>query len=767
MAALAAGVLPGICGRRAWGQDAAANTPTAPAIEVSTAPPAASGIDRATLPSPVQTLGRAALTASGTPDVLGALAQRAGGVSLSSAAANPFQPSLFYHGFEISPLQGTPQGLAVYVDGVRFNQPFGDTVNWDLLPEIAIRSLAIQGANPAFGLNALGGGVEVRLKDGFNAFGGEAELAGGSFGRVEADLQYARRAGNTAAYVAASERHEGGWRNDQSSDIQNLYGDLGWRSLHATLHASITLANAALNGPGTVPVQLLALDPAAQYTAPNYIGHRYAKLAFTFADRLDTHRSLRAIAYYDYFREVVANGNAPNDTPCFAGAPDLCSAPGVPSTTFGGAVIPNFRPDGHYSELDRQTTDTNGYGGSVQLSDSTPRLGFGNRLVAGLGFDGARTAFGATALIGGITPLSRVFIGPGVVIDEPGGTVPVSLMVTDAYYGLYLADTLDLTRTLSLSASARANVAAIDLADRNGGALTGRHVYVRVNPALGAIWQARPLLSLYAGYSEANRAPTPAELSCAGPADACSLANFFVGDPNLKQVVAHTLTIGLRGTAFVFGGGTLRYDFDYFHSMLDDDITLINAPTLGRAYFANVGKVLRQGVDLGLRLRLGAWRGFLAYSRVEATYRTRFVESAGGNPYASANGTITVLPGAHLPGIPENQIKAGLDYQVTRKWRVGITARAVTTSPLFGDAANLAKPAPGYVVADLTTSYRITPRIVLFGTVENITDTRYYTYGTFTQLGTVAVAGIPNLDNPRSYSIAAPIGGFVGLRARF
>ena len=279
MTALAAGVLPGLGGLRAWGQDAAANTPAAPAIEVSTAPSALSGIDRATVPAPVQNFGRAALTASGTPDVLGALGQRAAGVTLSSAAANPFQPSLFYHGFEISPLQGTPQGLAVYVDGVRFNQPFGDTVNWDLLPEIAIRSLAIQDANPAFGLNALGGGVEVRLKDGFTAFGGEAEVAAGSFGRVEADLQYARRAGNTAAYVAASERHEAGWRNDQSSDIQNLYGDLGWRGPQASLHASITLANAALNGPGTVPVQLLALDPAAQYTAPNYIGHRYAKLA--------------------------------------------------------------------------------------------------------------------------------------------------------------------------------------------------------------------------------------------------------------------------------------------------------------------------------------------------------------------------------------------------------------------------------------------------------------------------------------------------------
>jgi hypothetical protein len=48
---------------------------------------------------------------------------------VDSASGNPFQPTFLYHGFAASPLQGTPQGLAVYVNGVRFNQPFGDTLN--------------------------------------------------------------------------------------------------------------------------------------------------------------------------------------------------------------------------------------------------------------------------------------------------------------------------------------------------------------------------------------------------------------------------------------------------------------------------------------------------------------------------------------------------------------------------------------------------------------------------------------------------------------
>ena len=51
-------------------------------------------------------------------------------------------------------------------------------------------------------------------------------------------------------------------------------------------------------------------------------------------------------------------------------------------------------------------------------------------------------------------------------------------------------------------------------------------------------------MTLYGGYSEANAAPTPAELSCASPEDSCGLANFLSGDPNLKQIVSRTSKSG-------------------------------------------------------------------------------------------------------------------------------------------------------------------------------------------------------------------------------
>ena len=170
--------------------------------------------------------------------------------ALASGAGNPYQPDLFLNGFEASPLQGTSEGVAVYMNGVRFNQAFGDTVNFDLIPTLAIDKLNIEGSNPVFGLNALGGSVNIQLKNGFHrARRPSSHISGGSFGQVQANLQYGKQWGNVAFYIAGTEEHEDGWRDLQSTDIETLYSDLGWRSDVAELHLSLNLANSVLNGP--------------------------------------------------------------------------------------------------------------------------------------------------------------------------------------------------------------------------------------------------------------------------------------------------------------------------------------------------------------------------------------------------------------------------------------------------------------------------------------------------------------------------------------
>ncbi len=755
------------------GATAQTATPTPPPVTelppvevVGASPLIGSGVDRNTVPAETQVLDSADLRREGTPNLINSLNQQVGGVTLSSASGNPFQPTLLYHGFAASGLQGTPQGLAVYVNGVRFNQPFGDTVDWDLIPDIAIDKINLEGSNPVFGLNALGGSVNVQLKNGFTYQGFEASLSGGSFGQIQGEFQYGKQIGNASTYVAGTVLHQNGWRDLQSTDLQNVYGDIGWRSERAELHFNITGAHSVLNGPGTSPVELLAVAPAAQFTAPNQIANTYGAISLNGSVDISDTTSVQAVAYYRYFLQRVTNGNAPNDTPCNDGSGLLCSDAGF-STTLGGAFIPDFLNGGPYSELDNQTTNTNAYGVSAQITNSNELFGLKNHIVAGASFDGAQTAFGATSFIGGLTTLDRVFIGPGIVIDEPGSNSPVGVAISNATYGLYVADTLNLTPRLALTLSGRFNAAVIDLNDQNGGDLTGNHQYNHFNPAAGITYQFTPWLTAYAGYAVANRAPTPAELSCAGPANSCSLANFFVGDPDLQQVVSHTVEAGVRGTFAPFDGARLSYNLGLFRSNLDNDIAFINSVTQGRAFFANIGQTRRQGVDAGVQLKTDRWLAYIAYTHTDATFQSGFIEASGNNPAADADGNVAVRSGNRLPGIPANQLKLGVYYKATDKWTVGATAIAASSTFLFGDEANLTPQLPGYFTMNVSTTYQLTDNVQLFGWAQNITNARYYTFGTFSPTGSVFIAQAPGATNPRSLSPAAPIGGFGGVRVTF
>jgi outer membrane receptor protein involved in Fe transport len=738
-----------------------------PPVEVIAASPLlGTGIDRDLVPAQTHTLGDKALRSQGMSDLTGTLERRLPGVTLDSASGNPFQPTLFYHGYAASPLQGTPQGLAVYVNGMRFNQPFGDTVYWDLMPDIAIDRLDLVGSNPVFGLNALGGAINVRLKDGFRYQGAEAAAAAGSFNRLQGEFQYGRRFDGLAAYVAGSVRHEDGWRDLQSSDLQTVYADLGWQGAAREVHVSVSAAHSFLNGPGTSPVELLAAAPKAQFTAPNAIENSYGSVNVSGSLDVGADTSMQAVAYYRYFRQAVVNGNAPNDTPCNDGSGLLCFDGGV-STTAGGGAIGDLLNGGPYSQLDTQNTLTHAYGMAGQVTTAFQLLGHRSQLIAGAAYDGASTRFQAATYIGGLTPLDRVFVGPGVLVDEPGTNAPVNVAVASNSFGFYASNVWQLSSQLALTVSGRLNVALVSLHDLNGGDLEGAHAYAHFNPSAGLAYKATPWLTLYGSYAVANRVPTPAELSCAGPQNACSLANFFVGDPDLKQVVSQTVEAGLRGTVKPNPETTLKYNLSLYRSDLDDDIAFINSVAQGRAYFANIGRTRRQGIDAEVEVETARWSVFAAYAFIDATYRTGFVEGSGNNPAADANGNITVSPGSRLPGIPAHQVKLGGSYRVTDKWTVGATVIGASSQYLFGDEANLTPPLPGYVRLDLQTRYDVAPNVQLFAWARNVTNASYATYGTFSPTTAVPLAQAPGATDTRSYSPASPLAVYAGVRVLF
>src|ERR1700758_3368680 len=455
-----------------------------PAVEVVGATPLlGSGVDRDKVPAETQVLTDQDISRNGYPQALRALNEDVPGVTLDDAAGNPFQPNLIYHGFVASPLQGNPQGLAVYLNGARFNQPFGDTVNWDLIPDLAIDRMDLVGSNPVFGLNALGGALSVRTKNGFTYQGGEVDLLGGSFAHYQGNFQYGVQSDNVAAYAAATGLHEGGWRDLQSSNLGNFFGDLGWRGYGGEVHINVTAAQTRLNGPGTSPVELLAVNPSAQFTAPNLITNKYTQVNLTGSYDINDTTSLQGLVYYTYLLQKVYNGNVPDLSPCNDGSGLLCEAPGVVGTGLNGNPIADFLNGGPYSELDQQSTNTNGYGVSLQVTNRDDLFGRPNQFIAGFSFDGAQTLFGASSQIGGLSLSDRVFAGPGTTIDQSDGSIaPVRVAISDAYYGVFFTDTLDFTSQLSGNVAGRYNLARIDLSDQLGTALTGNHTYSRFNP---------------------------------------------------------------------------------------------------------------------------------------------------------------------------------------------------------------------------------------------------------------------------------------------
>ncbi|TMG75626.1 MAG: TonB-dependent receptor, partial [Betaproteobacteria bacterium] len=193
--------------------------------------------------------------------------QRLPGVSINEMQGNPFQPDVSYRGFTASPLLGTPQGVSVYQDGVRVNEPFGDTVNWDLIPTSAISTInLIPGSNPLFGLNTLGGALSIRTRSGAQYPGTRAQLYGGSFGRRAAEAQHGGAQGELDYFVSANGFREDGWRVQSPSDVRQLFAKLGWQDGTTDIDFSVTHAETDLGGNGLLPGSMAVTDPKQAYT---------------------------------------------------------------------------------------------------------------------------------------------------------------------------------------------------------------------------------------------------------------------------------------------------------------------------------------------------------------------------------------------------------------------------------------------------------------------------------------------------------------------
>ena len=172
------------------------------------------GVDPDRLAAAITVIDGGDLAARGATSMADALNERLGAVTLEGTTTNPFQPTLRFRGFTASPLLGLPQGIAVYQNGVRINEPFGDTVQFDLMPQFALDRVQLSaGSDPTYGLNALGGALALGLKNGFDNRGFGGEFSAGAFGRLQATAEYGAGSdrGRSTRARRTSPRRGGAW----------------------------------------------------------------------------------------------------------------------------------------------------------------------------------------------------------------------------------------------------------------------------------------------------------------------------------------------------------------------------------------------------------------------------------------------------------------------------------------------------------------------------------------------------------------------------
>ncbi|MEO8831943.1 MAG: TonB-dependent receptor [Bradyrhizobium sp.] len=737
-----------------------------------TTPLAGAGVDPDKVPASINAIDADQIKQTGSLNITDALVKYIPGITINEVAGNPFQPDVQFRGFVASPVSGTPQGLAVYQNGVRINEAFGDTVNWDLIPTAAIKSVTMVTNNPAFGLNALGGAVDVQMKDGFSYHGAEIDTMGGSFGRIQSSAQWGKQIDNFSVYGALEGLHDGGFRNFQTSNVRRFYGDVGVKNDQSEFHVNMGVADNDFGATATTPAELLQQYWGATYTSPQTSANKVGYVNFTGKVEVTPTWTVEGIAHARLFDQNVVDGNPTGTQPCTADAMLLCFGDGfTPANGLNGAQLSNpFAPDAVLGEIDRTSTQTTTTGASLQATNTDQLFGHNNHFTVGASFDYSVTRFTASAELGTIGP-DYVVGGSGIFLGQSGSPVsigPVDLRATNQYSGLYAIDTFDVTRAFSITAGGRFNLANINLQDQLGTALNGSDTYARFNPIIGGTYKITSGLTAYASYSEANRAPTPLELGCADPAHPCIIASFLVSDPPLNQVVSHTVEAGLRGTQEL-QFGTLGWKLGGFRADNTDDILAIPSPLLqGFGYFQNVGSTRRQGIEAEATLKSNKMQFYASYTFIDARFLNALLLGSN-SPFADANGNIQVVPGDQIPAIPRNQIKAGFDYAVTDAFKVGGDAMFIGSQYFVGDGSNQYSKLPGYAVFNLHASYQIDKNFQIYARADNIFDNRYATYGTFFDTGQVpnfANGGAP-FTNPQSLSPARPRALYAGIKITF
>jgi iron complex outermembrane receptor protein len=692
------------------------------------------GVPLRELPLAAQSLQGDDLDSRRASNLATLLAQQISSANVNDTTGNPFQFDLQFRGFTASPALGTPQGLSVFLDGVRVNESFGDTVNWDLIPDLALAEVTVlPGTHPLYGLNTLGGAVVLRTRRGFDEPDTLVRAQGGSFGRAALEFQLGGHEAGWDHYLAARRWHEDGWAAQSRSDVRQLFAQRGWRDGVWDVSASLALANNSLQGSQTLPLSF-SDTPRDAYSYPDGQTNRMALVSLHASRKLEAGALLEGSLYWRQVRSHAVNSNVNDEFDTAA------------------PVGPGNQPTGNAFNSVSQGRP----GATLQWSRPITLGGVAHQWLAGATLDAGHTVFTQADQEAGSSRDTRS--------NEPI-TTTTALHASNQALGLFAADRFHLTQAATLSLALRQDRARVALHDQMGTALNGHHRFSHLSPSVGLAWSPQPAWTMYGNYSEGLRVPTPVELTCADPEAPCALPNAFVADPPLKAVRAQTLEWGVRARNAQGLGGSASV----FRSELLDDIQFISAGggASNAGYFQNVGRTSRQGLELAADQRGSRWRWNARYSLLWARFETPMVlnspnhsqENAGppqvfltpsggltrtrqvwgradSAPISCATCTeIAVRPGDRLPGLPRQMLKLRLETDPLPDWTLGAALSAQSKLYARGDESNTDRhgPVPGFALLNLDAEWRLAPGWSLGARVDNLFDRRYSGFATLGQ----------------------------------
>ncbi len=735
-------------------------------------PLSGSGLSLDKIPANVQHVSSEQLQGAQTTSLADYMNRYMGSVHINEAQNNPLQPDVYYRGFVASPLLGLPQGLSVYVNGVRFNEPFGDSVNWDLIPQGAIDSMSLMpGSNPLFGLNTLGGAISLKTKTGFSAPGHQLEVSGGSWERYSEELTSGWNNGTWGYFIDLNRFEEQGWRDFSPTEANRVFGTLSWRGERGELDLTLGANDNNMKGNGAVPIQLHEQQRKAVFTHPDQTVTRmfFSELSGLF-DVTDT-LQLTGNAYFRQNRIKSFNGDDSNFQPCDVDATLICDEQGEVTEGLRGNDITVANVYGAQNPDDvlgatNNTSQTHmrSTGGTIQSMFSEDIFGHENNFIFGAAYDYADVHFESDTELGLLTD-SRGTRGSGVFVNE----ARVRLNTLTETYGFYFSDSFSVTDDLTVTFGGRYNQSSITLKNQyiNGeDKLSGNHKFDRFNPSAGFTYQMLDNVGMYGNYSESARVPTPMELSCADENDPCKLPNAFVADPPLAQVVAKTWEGGFRGDLNEFmSRGNFNWNAGFFHTTNNNDIIFNRGgSSISEGFFSNVGQTVRYGVETGLSVNMPQliseiddWHFSSNYTYLNARFQDGFTIQ---NPLDNEQAAV-VEQGDRIPGLPEHIYKATLGVDLWQHWSLAVDAQYSGNQFFRGDEANITAPLGGYWVFNASTEVKINEYVALFGRVNNIFDRDYKSFGVYGQADEVLG---DSFDNGRFVSPGAPRAGWIGIR---